>query len=181
MEGKRRDCRVYGLFRFILSFTANTLSSRRAALPPSCRASRSTTFALYLLPSLFLLLSSWVYSLREDVCTMRKVRSERILDGNGATDRLSAKNITDRRDGPAAVSLSPDRHSRCNSRTRDRAIAFSFSSVPFRIVLGIFGLWALTTHSYGTIDVEDSRVNEFRMGTMTRGRTRPCNFNFISV
>lgn len=33
------------------------------------------------------------------MCTMRKVRSERILDENGAIDRLSAKNIADRRPG----------------------------------------------------------------------------------
>lgn len=65
---------------------------------------------------------------------------------------------------PGRFSVTDNRHSRCNSRTRDRVIALSFSSVPFHIVLGIFGLWALTTHSYGTIDVEDSRVNEFRMG-----------------
>lgn len=52
-----------------------------------------------------------------------------------------------RRPGAAAVSPSPDRHLRCNSRTRDRVIAFLFSSVPFHIVLGIFGRsrhWALT-------------------------------------
>lgn len=33
------------------------------------------------------------------MCTMRKVRSERILDENGAIDWLSTKNIADRRPG----------------------------------------------------------------------------------
>jgi len=55
-----------------------------------------------------------------------------------------------------------------------RVITFLFSFVLFHITLEIF-------RAYDAIDVEDSRANEFQMGMMTRERTRPCNFNFISM
>lgn len=76
MEGKRRDCRLRALFRFILSFTALTLLLllflvllRHYGRTPRVSL-HDASLALYLLPSLSFLPPSTTrgYTLYEETC-----------------------------------------------------------------------------------------------------------------